>query len=71
MTLDEYRRANKLTYKQLAEQLGASHPTIARRYCLPIGHKDRMIPNMEYMERIMTITSGAVQPNDFYIRRIA
>lgn len=70
MTLEEYRQSNKLTYGKLAELIGAKHPTIARRYCLPIGHADRMIPNFDYMERIVTVTAGAVQPNDFYMRRM-
>ena len=71
MTLEEYRQAQGLTYKRLAELIGAKHPTMARRYCLPHGHKDRMIPQIEYMERIMTLTNGQVQPNDFYVRRTA
>jgi len=70
MTLDEYRKSKKLTYKSLAELLGAAHPTVARRWCLPIHHKNRMIPNQEFMERIMTMTDGSVTPNDFYIRRM-
>ena len=71
MTLEEYRQAQGLTYSKLAKLIGAKHATIARRYCLPHGHKDRMIPQVEYMERIVNFTGGMVQPNDFYLRREA
>jgi hypothetical protein len=30
---------------------------------------DFMIPKPKYMSVILEVTSGAVQPNDFYIRR--
>jgi len=69
MTLDEFRRSKNLSYKRLSELIGASHATVARRWCLPAEHQDRMIPAADFMERIMTVTDGAVQPNDFYVRR--
>ena len=58
-------------YRQLAELLGASHATVARRWCLDIGNKDRMIPAPDFMERIVNVTDGAVTPNDFYLRRMS
>ena len=70
MTLDDFRRQQKLTYRQLAELLGASHATVARRWCLDIDNKDRMIPAPNFMERIVNVTDGAVTPNDFYLRRM-
>ena len=57
MTLEDYRQQQKLSYKQLAELLGASHATVARRWCLGIDHKDRMIPAPDFMERIVLVTS--------------
>ena len=69
MTLEQYRREKGWTYAQLADALGASHPTIARRWCLRHGDKQRLIPSPKYMERIMLQTASAVMPNDFYVRR--
>jgi transcriptional regulator with XRE-family HTH domain len=68
MTLEQYRREKGWTYAQLANALGASHPTIARRWCLRHGDKQRLIPSPKYMERIMLQTASAVMPNDFYVR---
>tara|TARA_R100001460_G_scaffold18936_1_gene39826 strand:+ start:1006 stop:1215 length:210 start_codon:yes stop_codon:yes gene_type:complete len=66
MTLREFKDQNKMSYAKLAAMIGASHATIARRFCLPRTHKDRMIPSAKYMDAIMTVTDGAVTPNDFY-----
>jgi transcriptional regulator with XRE-family HTH domain len=66
MTLDEYRKERRLSLAALAGLLGAPHATIARRWCLPRGHPNAMIPSPKYMLRIMDVTAGAVQPNDFY-----
>tara|TARA_R100000697_G_scaffold23970_1_gene31902 strand:- start:134 stop:343 length:210 start_codon:yes stop_codon:yes gene_type:complete len=66
MTLREFKDQNKMSYAKLAAMIGASHATIARRFCLPRTHKDRMIPSAKYMAAIMTVTDGAVTPNDFY-----
>jgi len=71
MTLEDFRKQQKLTYRQLAELLGASHATVARRWCLGIDAKDRMIPAPEFMERIVSVTNGSVMPNDFYLRRLS
>ncbi len=66
MTLNEYRTQHKLSFERLATICGARHATVARRWCLPTNHKDRMIPNKKFMLVIQNITMGAVQPNDFY-----
>ena len=66
MTLKEFKDQNKMSYAKLAAMIGASHATIARRFCLPQTHRDRMIPSAKYMTAIMTVTDGAVTPNDFY-----
>jgi hypothetical protein len=42
---------------------------MARRWCLPFGHKDRLIPNELFMDRIVLLSNGEVMPNDFYLRR--
>ena len=68
MKLDEYRRTKGWTYAELARQLGASHPTIVRRWCLRHDQNDRLIPSPVYMDRIMLVTGSAVMPNDFYVR---
>jgi len=69
MTLDDYRKQNNWSYSELARQLGASHATVARRWCLDFDDKSRLIPNQEFMSAIMLKTNGAVMPNDFYIER--
>tara|TARA_R100000306_G_C4299882_1_gene104536 strand:- start:6 stop:218 length:213 start_codon:yes stop_codon:yes gene_type:complete len=67
MKLEEFRTEKKLSYGQLAKRLGASHATVVRRWCLPSGHKQRMIPSEFFMMAIMNYSGGTVQPNDFYI----
>ena len=68
MQLDDYRRSRGATYTELARLLGASHATIARRWCLAPGARDRAIPSQEYMHRIMVLSTGTVTPNDFYMQ---
>jgi len=41
---------------------------MAQRWCLDFDDPDRQIP-IKYMEAILTVTQGAVTPNDFFIRR--
>ena len=69
MTLNEFRKQNNWSYSELARQLGATHATVARRWCLDFNDKNRLIPNVEYMSNIMLKTNGAVMPNDFYIEK--
>jgi transcriptional regulator with XRE-family HTH domain len=66
MTLEEWRNKKKLSYPQLAKKLGAAHGTVARRWCLPKDHKDRMIPSPKFMAIIHESTLGEVTANDFY-----
>jgi hypothetical protein len=69
MTLDQWRISKRFSYSKLAEQLGAPHATVARRWCLPAEHNNRVIPSGKYMERVVLLTNGSVTPNDFYLRR--
>jgi len=69
MTLDQYRINKDWSYSELARQLGASHATVARRWCLGFDDKDRLIPNQAFMNRIVLKSGGEVMPNDFYISR--
>lgn len=66
MTLEEWRKKKGYSYAKLAEILDASHATVARRWCLPKDHKDRMIPAPKFMETITNASLGEVQANDFY-----
>ena len=68
MKLNEYRGRQGWSYSELARQGGAPHATVARRWCLPRGHKDRLIPNENYMDKIILLTNGEGMPNDFYVR---
>tara|TARA_X000001382_G_scaffold109039_2_gene85131 strand:- start:1594 stop:1806 length:213 start_codon:yes stop_codon:yes gene_type:complete len=67
MTLDEFRKSNGWSYSELARQLGASHATVARRWCLTKNHKDKTIPSSTFMNRIVDKSMGKVQPNSFYM----
>tara|TARA_Y100000004_G_scaffold136481_1_gene154574 strand:+ start:3291 stop:3521 length:231 start_codon:yes stop_codon:yes gene_type:complete len=69
MTLNEWRTKEGYSYRGLAKKLGAGGATSVRRWCLPQSHKDRLIPNVMYMQRIVDVSQGAVMPNDFYLRR--
>lgn len=64
MTLDEFRREKGWSYVKLARVLDVGQGRMTSRWC-----KHEVIPSKEYMQRIMDLTMGAVQPNDFYIKR--
>jgi hypothetical protein len=63
--LEDYRTRNKITYKQLADTLEI-HERTARRHCKPLGDLDFHLPIQKTMVKIIMITEGYVQPNDFY-----
>jgi transcriptional regulator with XRE-family HTH domain len=67
MTLDEFRIENGWSYSELARQLGASHATAARRWCLDKSHPDYTIPRKLFMDRIVKKSFGKVLPNSFYL----
>lgn len=69
MTLNEWRTKKNYSYRGLAKILGAGGATSVRRWCLPTSHKDRLIPNPMFMQRIVDVSQGEVMPNDFYLRR--
>lgn len=69
MTLNQWRKNKGHSYRSLANLIGASHASVVRRWCLDMDDDDFMIPKPKYMSVILEVTSGAVQPNDFYIRR--
>lgn len=66
MTLEEWRKKKGLSYVKLAALLGASHATVARRWCLPGEDESRMIPSAKFMRVIVQTTMGSVTANDFY-----
>ena len=63
--LEDYRTRNKLSYKQLAVILKI-HERTARRHCRPLGDLDFHLPVQKTMEKIIIMTQGYVQHNDFY-----
>jgi len=66
MKLDAFRKQKGWSYVDLAKLTGASHATVARRWCLPHSHRDYKIPAQKFMNAILVISDGAVQPNSFY-----
>ena len=60
MNFNEYLKNKEITLMQAAKDLGLPYEYI-RRYA-----KGLIIPNKENMQKIVTYTSGEVQPNDFY-----
>ena len=67
MQLDNFRTNQGWSLTKLAEKVGASHATVVRRWCLPHGHKDRLVPSPAYMQKIVDVSEGSVMPNDFYL----
>ena len=49
MKLNDYRLQKNWSYGQLAMMTGASHATVVRRWCLPLTHKNSMIPDKKFM----------------------
>lgn len=60
MKLKTYIKKDKLTYKKVAQIIGCS-PIDVYRYCAGIS-----IPRADRMSKIIELTNGEVQPNDFY-----
>lgn len=60
MNLTEYRKKEKKTQTQIAEELGVSQSNIAS------WENGTRTPTRENMQRIIAYTNGEVQPNDFY-----
>lgn len=69
MTFNDWRVKKGHSYRNLSKILGAGGATSVRRWCLPHSHKDRLIPNQTFMQRIIDVSHGEVMPNDFYLRR--
>ena len=67
MNINSFREKKNWSYSELARQVGASHATVVRRWCLPLGHDERLIPAPKYMDRIVKVSEGQVMPNDFYV----
>lgn len=66
MLLEEWRRQNGLTYSKLGQIIGASTER-ARRVCLPQGARWRKEPTISELVKILDITGGAVQVQDFLV----
>lgn len=60
MKLADWRRSNGMTQQHLADALDCILTTVARY------EAGRRIPEPDIMRKIFVLTSGAVQPNDFY-----
>ena len=66
MQLNEYRESKGWSYSELARLVGAAHATVVRRWCLPVGHEQRLIPKASNMRKIVQLSAGEVTPNDVY-----
>jgi transcriptional regulator with XRE-family HTH domain len=62
MTLKKYMEANGYTDTKFADQIGVS------RVAVTLYRNGQRIPRPAVMERIVDVTSGQVNPNDFYIK---
>lgn len=60
MTLEEWRKAQGMTYQQLADKVGAGNATVVRRWCL-----NEMIPAPEFQMALQIASLGAVGPWSF------
>lgn len=61
MTLNEYLQKENKTIAWFARLIGVVH-CVARRWV-----RREAIPSAKYMNKIVDITGGEVQPNDFYL----
>lgn len=60
MKLEQWMRLEGLDALEMAGRLGVARPTIYRYL------QETRIPDVAIMERIVTVTRGAVCPQDFY-----
>jgi predicted transcriptional regulator len=60
MTLSEYLKSKESTQEAFASLIGVSQAAVDRYV------KIKRIPRPEIMQRIVSATGGAVQPNDFH-----
>lgn len=65
MLLRAWLDEKHLTLADFGEQIGVAASTVLR-YCHPIGHRNRRIPEPDRMTAIYWATGGAVTPNDFH-----
>ncbi len=63
MKLHDYMKKHGMTNADLAREIGVSNEAV--RLYKRRQHPKR-IPSAEVMRRIVRVTGGAVQPNDFY-----
>ncbi|MCR9256203.1 MAG: helix-turn-helix transcriptional regulator [Alphaproteobacteria bacterium] len=61
MKLADWIRAQNLTLSEVGRACGVDNHSNFRRYVT-----GKTIPRPETMARIVEVTGGAVQPNDFY-----
>jgi transcriptional regulator with XRE-family HTH domain len=61
MTLTEYLQAKNISAAEFGRRIGAGSRMTVTRYC-----RGERMPPPETMARIVEVTEGAVQPNDFY-----
>lgn len=60
MTLREYLQKEKKNTAWFARLIGVVH-CVARRWVM-----GEAVPSVKYMGKIVAVTKGEVQPNDFY-----
>ena len=66
MKINEWRNDRGYSYRKLAKIINAGGATTVRRWCLPDGHKDKLIPSPRYMKMIIDLSNGEVMPNDYF-----
>lgn len=65
LSLDAWRVQRGMTFAELAQLLGVTDTT-AWAYCLPRDHERAIAPRKRLMEKIATMTEGAVDLTTFF-----
>ena len=60
MRLADYLSQHGLTVTVFGERIGVSHASVVRY------NNGQRFPSQKTMQKIVDVTAGAVQPNDFY-----
>lgn len=66
MKINDWRLERGLSYSELARKVGASHATVARRWCLEESDPQHMKPATKFIRALTLASDGQVTANDIY-----